>query len=59
MQLTNIESSSDVNCEYQMPSAPKTRGRVNTAMIENTRERRNVISAETRPLFRAVKNEDA
>ena len=43
----------------QMPSTPNRAGRMNTAAVSNTRVRTVEMIAETLPLFKAVKNEEA
>ena len=47
--------SSAKTTEYHMPSTPKNIGNTSTAPSSNTKVRKKDISADTCPLFRAVK----
>ena len=49
-------SASAATTASHTPSSPISRGKSSTAAIWNTSARRNEISADTAPLFRAVKN---
>ena len=53
------ESTSAQMMANQMPSTPNRAGRMNTAAVSNTKVRTVEMRAETLPLFKAVKNEEA
>ena len=56
---TTKAANSATTTENQMPNTPKSAGRIKIAAISNKKVRKKEISAETKPLFNAVKNEDA
>ena len=56
---TTKAANSAATTENQMPKTPKNAGRIKIAAISNKKVRKKEISAETKPLLNAVKNEDA
>ena len=54
-----MDASSAATIEYQMPSSFKIRGTVNTDATWNTRVLIKEITADTSPLFNAVKKDEA
>lgn len=59
MAVTIKVSSSAKRIDAQIPSIAKKTGRIKTALIWNTSVRKKEISADKRPLFNAVKNEES
>ena len=55
----NIAIRSAKVLDSQIPVSPKKAGRIRTEPTWNTRVRRKEITADTSPLFNAVKNADA
>lgn len=55
--MHRVRSSATVTA-HQIPSIPQRIGRSSTIEIWNTNVRRNEMAAESRPLFKAVKNAD-
>ena len=53
------DSTSAQMMANQMPSTPNRAGRINTAAVSNTNVRTVEMIAETLPLFKAVKNDEA
>lgn len=53
------DSTSAQRMANQMPSTPNRAGKMNTAAASNTKVRTVEMTAETLPLFKAVKNEEA
>ena len=59
MILSAREAASATIADPQIPLIPKRTGRKRTLSTSKTRVLANEIRAETGPLFRAVKNEEA
>ena len=58
MILDIAAMSSAKTVEHHMPSTPSNTGKSSTAPSSKTNVRKNDISADTCPLFKAVKNEE-
>ena len=58
MNVTIKAINSAITMDIQMPSTSKTKGRSKMAAVWNTKVLKKEMSAETRPLLRAVKNEE-
>ena len=55
---TAAAAASATEIAYQTPSSPHISGRIRIVMIWNNNVLKNEISADTAPLFRAVKKEE-